>query len=411
MAEDNALNAVMTAFEEFKSANDANLSKRDVVIEEKIGKISNSLDRFEDMNKKLVDADNARKALQEQVDKVEAVINRKDFGKGGALADVSKDEIEYREAFNRAIRKSPDDRRPEDVAALNKRKAALIKADDTAAGYLVAPSEMLSGIIKDIVEVSPLRALGTAISIGSQSLKMVKRTGTAGAATRVGEQGTRSNTGDPAYGMIEIPAPEMYARAEISQQMLEDAGYDLEGELRGEFAEQFALKEGTEFVSGTGVNNQAEGLLTNASVGEVVSGAATAITADGLIALFYAPKTFYVSSSQFIMNRNTIREVRKLKDGEGNYLWTPGIPGAVPNTILGAGYTEVPDMPDIGAGTYPVMFGDFRRAYVIVDRIALQVQVDYTTGADSGLVVFRARRRVGGGVRQAEPIKKLKIST
>jgi HK97 family phage major capsid protein len=411
MAEhENALDAVMSAFGEFKAANDANLKARDVVLEDKIGKISASLDRFEDMNTKLVNAQNAAKAMQEQVDRVEAVLNRKDFGKGGVLGDVSKDEIEYREAFNRAIRKAPDDRRPEDVAALNQRKAALIKADDTAAGYLVAPSEMMTGIIKDIVEISAIRSMATVVAIGSQSLKMVKRTATAGAATRVGEQGTRSNTGDPAYGMLEIPAPEMYARAEISQQMLEDSGYDLEAELRGEFAEQFALKEGTEFVSGTGVNNQAEGLLTNADVGEVVSGAATAITADGLINLFYAPKTFYVSSSQFIMNRSTIREVRKLKDGEGNYLWTPGIPGAVPNTILGAGYMEVPDMPSIGAGTYPVIFGDIRRAYVIVDRIALQVQVDYTTGADSGLVVFRARRRVGGGVRQAEPIKKLKIA-
>lgn len=402
--------AVMSAFAEFKATNDANLEKRDALLEDKLAKISNSLDRFEDINKKLVDAQNAAKAMQDQIDSVEAVVNRKDFGKGGALGDVSKDEIEYREAFNRAIRKSPDDRRPEDVAALNKRKAALIKADDTAAGYLVAPSEMLAGIIKDVVEISPIRALATVRTIGGHSLKMVKRTGTAGAAVRVGEQTARTNTGDPAYGMVEIPAPEMFARVEISQQMLEDSGYDLEMELRSEFSEQFALKEGAEFVSGTGVNNQAEGLLTNADVGEVVSGAATAITADGLIGLFYTPKTAYVGSSSFIMNRSTIREVRKLKDGEGNYLWTPGIPGAVANTLLGAGYTEVPDMPSIGAGTYPVMFGDFARAYMIVDRIALQVQVDYTTGADSGLVVFRARRRVGGGVRQAEAVKKLKIA-
>jgi len=70
----------------------------------------------------------------------------------------------------------------------------------------------------------------------------------------------------------------------------------------------------------------------------------------------------------------------------------------------------MPDMPNIGAGAYPVVYGDFKRGYIIVDRIAIAFQVDYTTGADNGLVVFRARKRVGGGVRQADAIKKLKIS-
>jgi len=407
---DNPVKGVMVAFEEFKAANDENLRKRDVVIEEKVARINNTLDRFEDMNKKLVDSENATKALQENFDRLETVLNRKAFNKGGDLPEATKDEAEYRDAFRRAIRKPEGERRPEDSALLHKRKAALIKGDDTAAGYLLAPAEMEAAIIKDVVEISPIRGLASVRAIGSATLKMPKRTGTAGAATRVGEQTTRANTGDPAYGMIEIPAPEMFARAEISAQMIEDSAYDLEKELRGEFAEQFALKEGIEFVSGTGVNNQAEGLLTNSGVGSVAAGSTTNITADGLIALYYAPKTVYLAGSSFILNRASIREVRKLKDGEGGYLWTPGIPGAVPNTILGAGYTEVPAMPDIASGAFPVMFGNYARGYVIVDRVAIQVQVDYITGADSGIVVFRARKRVGGGVRQADCLKKLVIS-
>jgi HK97 family phage major capsid protein len=71
----------------------------------------------------------------------------------------------------------------------------------------------------------------------------------------------------------------------------------------------------------------------------------------------------------------------------------------------------MPDMPDVAANAFPIALGDFKRAYVIVDRIALSFQVDYTTGADNGLVIFRGRKRTGGGVRQAEAIRKLKIST
>jgi HK97 family phage major capsid protein len=401
--------AIMEAFTEFKAANDENLAKRDAVLEDKIERLNKSLDRFENVNQELVQGKKRDEALQEQLDRVETILNRKDFGKGGIGNIPSKEDQEYREAFARAIRKSPEQRKPEDVALIAKRQAALIKGDDNAAGYLMAPSEMIREIIKDVVEVSPIRSLATVRTIGSSSLKMPKRTGTA-SATRVGEQGPRTNTGDPNYGMVDIPAPELFARAEISMQMLEDSDYDLEAELRSEWVEQFAYKEGVEFVSGTGTNNQAEGFMSKSGVGEVVSGNATQITADGLIDLFYELKTAYNRSAVFLMNRSTIRDTRKLKDGEGQYLWMPGIPGVTPSTILGANYVEVPDMPSIAAGTYPVAFGDFRRAYVIVDRIMMQVQVDFTTGADSGLVVFRARKRVGGGVRQTDAYKKLKIS-
>jgi HK97 family phage major capsid protein len=109
------------------------------------------------------------------------------------------------------------------------------------------------------------------------------------------------------------------------------------------------------------------------------------------------------------LNRLSLAAVRKLKDQQGQYLWTPGIAGNVPNTILGASYVEMPDMPNIGANAFPIAFGDFKRGYVVVDRIAISFQADYTTGADDGLVVFRGRKRTGGGVRQAEAIRKLKV--
>jgi HK97 family phage major capsid protein len=293
---------------------------------------------------------------------------------------------------------------------MNKRRNALVKGDDAGAGYLLAPPDVNREIIKDIIEMSPMRSIATVRNIGGDSLKQPKRTAAAGAATRVGEVQTRTNTGDPAYGMVSIPAPELFARAEISLQMLEDADYDLIAELRGEFVDQFSVKENSEFVGGTGAANQAEGFLIAAGVGETVSGHATLLTGDGLMNFWASLKTGYAARAVMTMNRKTVAEVRKLKTGDGQYLWTPGIAGSIPNTILGANYVEFPDMPDVGAGAYPIAYGDFRRAYVIVDRVMLAFQPDYTTGADNGVVVFRGRKRVGGGVRQADALKKLKIA-
>lgn len=402
-----AVEGVTKAFDEFKATNDQNLKQRDVLLDEKLNKINAKLDGYEALNQKLTLQEQRAKAAQEQMDRIEAAMNRASLGNG---KPEDREAAEYLAAFNRILRRPAEDRDPKDVAVLAKRKAALVKGDDAGAGYLLAPPDVQRDIIKDVIEMNPIRSIATVRVIGGPSLKQPKRTAAAGAATRVGETTGRANTGDPAYGLFEIQAPELFARAEISQQMLEDSDYDLIAELRSEFSEQFAVKEGVEFIAGSGAANQAEGLLTAQGVGEIVSGNATEITADGLISLFYGLKSNYARSGMFLLNRGTIAAIRKLKTGDGQYLWMPGLASGVPNTILGAPYVEAPDMPNIGAGSFPVAFGDFRRAYVIVDRIGLSFQPDYTTGADDGVVVFRARKRVGGGVRQTEAFKKLKIA-
>ena len=126
--------------------------------------------------------------------------------------------------------------------------------------------------------------------------------------------------------------------------------------------------------------------------------------------LIYGIKTGYAANAILGMNRATLGAIRKLKDGMGNYLWTPGIANAAPNTINGVPYVEMADMPSIAAGTYPVIYGDFRRGYKIVDRIGISFQTDFTTEADNGLVIFRARKRSGSAVVLPEAIRKLKIA-
>lgn len=407
-----AVDEVLTAFNEFKQTNDKALKdkadgKAVSDLDAKLDKINEHLDKFEPLSQKLTLAEQQNKAMQEQLDRVETILNRPGAGGDASKAEASK----VRAAFDRTMRKAPSDRDPADVELVRKHMNALIKSDDSSAGYLLAPAEMQAEIVKDVIELTPMRALATVRTIGSGSLKQPKKVGS-GSASRIGETANRTNTGDPQYGMLEILAPEMFARIEVSQQMLEDSEYDLIAELREDASEQFAVKEGWEYINGTGAGtNQCEGILTNASIGSVNSGDAAKITADGMISLFHGVKTAYTRNGVFGLNRSSLGAVRKLKDTTNQYLWVPGIAGNVPNTILGAPYVEMPDLPNAGANQFPVVYGDFRRAYVIVDRIGISFQTDFVTGADNGLVVFRARKRTGGGVRQAEALLKLKCST
>jgi HK97 family phage major capsid protein len=154
-----------------------------------------------------------------------------------------------------------------------------------------------------------------------------------------------------------------------------------------------------------------EGILTNTAIANDVSGSASAITADGVLTISYNLKTAYAKNAAYILNRKTIGSVRKLKDSYGQYLWMPGLAQGVPNMINSSTYFEMPDMPNEGANVYPIAYGDWKRSYVIVDRIAMTFLRDpYTQGA-SGNVRMWFRRRVGGQVVLAEAIRLLKCST
>jgi HK97 family phage major capsid protein len=271
--------------------------------------------------------------MQEQLDRVETILNRP--GALGGSDKAKEEEPRWRGVRSRACASRPPDRDPADMDLVRKHMNTLVKGNDAGAGYLLAPPDMQRDILKNVIEMTPMRSICSVKTIGSPELQAAQAHRHA-TATRVGETGTRSNTGDPAYGMLEILAPELFARFEVSQQMLEDSDYDLLAELRMESAEQFSYKEGYESINGTGAGtNQCEGILVNADIGEVVSGSASAITADGMIDLYHAVKTAYTRNGMFGLNRASLKAVRKLKDTTNQYLWIPGIANASPNTILG----------------------------------------------------------------------------
>ena len=183
----------------------------------------------------------------------------------------------------------------------------------------------------------------------------------------------------------------------------------MQAELNAEALEQFLVLEGTDFCSGTGIG-QPEGLWTNASVSHIASGSATALTADSLVKLPFQIKEGYWRNGTYLFSRSTLQAIRILKDGTGNYLWQPSFVAGTPATINGFPYVLCTDAPTIGAGTFPVIFGDIRRAYTIIDRIGIEMLRDPYTLAPNGQVKFLFRRRYGGSVVLTEALYKLEIA-
>ena len=396
-----AIQDLNQTFHEFKKVNDQRLEALEkgdstAEIDSQLSQIEAKLNSFEDINQKLVAAEQSQVQVKEQMEKLETALKRPNTGMESKQVD------EYMAAFDTYCRKGLEG------LDVMERKALTVSNDSTG-GYL-APPEYVRELLKTVTEISPIRSIARIRSTGQRSIQIPKRTGQFAAAW-VSESGTRSETTGYQVGLEELPAHEHYALVDISEQDLEDTVFDLEAEMQSEFAEQFAKAEGTAFVTGNGVGKP-EGFMENGDVSSINSGSAATITADSLISLVHNIKSDYGRNGTFVFNRSTLAAVRKLKDTAGQYVFQAGMDlrGGAMSTILGHPYVEVTDMPDIAANAFPVAFGDFRRAYMIVDRVALAVLRDPFTQATTGNVRYIARRRVGGQVVQAEAINKLKCA-
>lgn len=379
------ITALNKAFEEFKAAHDEKLKAKadDTVVNDKLSKIDASIDGFQ----KIIDDLNAKIAAQ---------------ATGGVIGDLPADP-EYVKAFKAHMRKG-------DV------QAALQKAVDADGGYL-APIEWDRTITGKLKEISPIRANARVISITTAGFKKLFTDRAVGSGW-VGETASRPATSTPQFAQLDFTPGEIYANPAISQQMLDDAAVDLEAWLRDEVDTEFARQEGIAFVSGNGTNKPF-GILTyvtgaaNAAkhpwgaIEVVNSGAAAAVTSDALIDLIYAVPASYRANAKFYMNRLSQGSVRKLKDGQGNYLWQPSYQVGQPATLLGEPIIEVPDMPAIGAGNIAALYGDMFETYLVVDRVGIRVLRDPYT--NKPFVHFYTTKRVGGGVNNPDSMKALKI--
>jgi HK97 family phage major capsid protein len=214
---------------------------------------------------------------------------------------------------------------------------------------------------------------------------------------------------------------ELFAQPAATASLLEDSVVNIDQWIAQEVEQVFAQQEGAAFVNSDG-SNKPKGFLsyttvaqsswTWGNVGYVATGAAGAFPAsdasDVLVDLVYAVKAGYRQNGAFVMNRKTQSAIRKLKDTTGNYLWQPPAVANGKAMLMTFPVVEAEDMPDIGANSLSVAFGDFSRGYLVVDRAGVSVLRDPFTAKP--YVLFYTTKRVGGGVQDFDAFKLLKFA-
>ncbi len=288
-------------------------------------------------------------------------------------------------------------------------------------GYAV-PREIDAVIDATLKAISPIRAIANVVRVGSAGYRKLVTTGGT-ASGWASETAARPNTGTPVFNEIVPGFGELYANPAATQAMLDDAAFDVEAWLADEIAHEFAKAEGTAFVDGDGINKP-KGFLSYATASTndqsrafgtlqtVATGVANDLPAaspqEKLVDLVHALRAPYRQGAVWVMNSGTLARIRKFKDANGAFIWQPGLVANQPDTLLGYPVVESEDMPDIGPGSLPIAFGNFRAGYVIAERSETSILRDPFT--NKPYVNFYATKRLGGAVSNSEAIKLLKIS-
>ncbi|KAB2855254.1 MAG: phage major capsid protein, partial [Bauldia sp.] len=356
--------------------------------------------------------DRINRALDEQKRAVDQIVlkgRRPQLGQDGPRSALA---YEHKAAFEAYVRGGS-----EDALRRIEQKSLAVSSDG---GYTV-PEETEREIGRRLASVSPIRAISGIRQVSANVYK--KPFAITGAATGwVGETDARPQTNAPTLAELEFPAMELYAMPAATATLLDDTAVDIDQWIAEEVETAFATQEGTAFVTGDG-DRKPTGFLNYTKIAEtswawtkigyVVTGVsgdfAAADPADELVDLVYTLKSGYRQNAHFVMNRSTQGAVRKLKDGDGTYLWQPATAAGGAATLMNFPIAESEDMPDIGADSYAIAFGDFRHGYLIVDRIGVRVLRDPYSAKP--YVLFYTTKRVGGGVQDFDAIKLLKFGT
>ncbi|MEX6632156.1 phage major capsid protein [Hyphococcus lacteus] len=390
-----AMREFLTAFESFKTANDDRLDalekKRqdDVLLRDKIDRIN--------------------KAVTEQKDVVDRIALK---AKRPALHGGKTPEPDERKAaFQRYMRAG-------DIGTTLEAKS--VNTDTGAEGGYLAPNQVESLITAAVKDISPMRQIASVREIGGNVFRKPISNGDA-VAGWVAETGARVETTSPSLTALDFPTMELYAMPAASQALLDDSIVDIEQWLADEVQTEFAVQESAAFIGGNGTS-QPKGILSytiaadaTRSAGElgyIASGADGAFAAsnpsDKLLDLIYAPKQAYRANGRFLMNRSVVGALRKFKDTDGNYLWQPNSEPGEPARLMGYPVTEAEDMDDVASDSHSIAFGDFRRGYLVVDRVGVRVLRDPFSAKP--YVLFYTTKRVGGGVQDFDAIKFLKFA-
>ena len=380
---------VLTAFEAFKDVNDERLEQiekrmsADVVTSEKVERINKALD--------------------------ELTLKSRRSPIGG---DVKSEPTEHKRAFDSYIRKG------ETQGLFGIEAKAMSVGTNADGGYLV-PSETEAEIGRLLSKASPMRQIADVRQVSASLYKKPFNTNGA-AAGWVGETASRVQTSTATLAELQFPTMELYAQPAATQALLDDSVVNLDQWIAQEVETVFAEQETDAFVNGDGVNKPkgfmnytkvAQGSWSWGNTGYIATGVAGAFAAsnptDKIVDLIYSVRAGYRQNARFMLNRSTQAVIRKFKDAQGNYLWQPAATADGSAMLLNMPVVESEYMPDIATDSYALAFGDFKRGYLIVDRVGIRMLRDpYST---KPYVLFYTTKRVGGGIQDFDAIKLMKF--
>jgi len=378
------------AFLDSKRGADGLLSAEDVAVYEKmeadVVNLGKEIDRLE-----------RQQALDAELNKP---VNTPITGKPGQPNPENKTgraSDEYKRAFWNAMRS-----KTAGYEVLN----ALQVGTDSEGGYLV-PDEFERTLVEALQEENIFRTMAKIIQTASGDRK-IPVVASKGTASWVDEEGAIPES-DDAFGQVSIGAYKLATMIKVSEELLNDSVFNLESYIAREFARRIGAKEEESFFIGNGTGKPTG--IFNATGGAelgVTAASATAITVDEIMDLFYSLKSPYRKNAVFVMNDSTVKAIRKLKDGNGQYLWQPSISAGQPDTILNRPVKTSAYVPAIAAGAKTIAFGDFGY-YWIADRQGRSFQRLNELYAATGQVGFKATQRVDGKLILSEAIKVLKM--
>lgn len=283
---------------------------------------------------------------------------------------------------------------------------ALQEGTDSEGGYLV-PDEFEQTLIQALNESNIIRSRARVITT-SNGLHKIPVVASHGNAAWMEEEDAYTES-DEAFSQVNLDAHKVGTLIKVSEELLQDSAFDLESYIRSEFSRRIGDKEEDAFLNGNGTHKPT-GILNatgGAQVG-VTTASATAITADEIIDLFYSLKAPYRKNAVWILNDATVKAIRKLKNGTGDYLWQPAIKDGEVPTILGRPYFTSQYAPTIEAAAKVIAFGDFSY-YWIGDRQGISFKRLNELYAGNGQVGFLASKRLDGKLVLPEAIKVLQM--
>lgn len=414
-------------FDEYKKVNDERLEHvangNEAAANEAAAKLEKIDGDLNGVSKSLQEAEAERKAMQDRIEELEAEKSLP----GADMRERLREE--HTKAFDDWVRKPDDDARK--AALHDVQRKAFEQKDVTigtnAAGGFAVPEQIAREIERLELKFSPVRDLVKVVNVGTSDYKELVsiHPGAAAAAGWVGETGTRSATSTPNLREKAPTHGEVYAYPQVSEWSLDDIFFDVGNWITETVAEAFAILEGQAVISGNGTNKPT-GMTNTAPVSTSdeasplrdadayqyvpIQNAASPLVLnfDTLIHTIYTLNSRYRTGSSWVMNSLTTSTVRQLKDANNNYLWQPNNQAGQPATLLGFPVATWEDMDDVADNALPIAFGNFRRAYVLANRVGMRMTQENVT--NPGYVRFYIRRREGGIVLNNDAVKFVKVS-